>query len=385
MNQAAEVARRAFDAARNEDQPVLGLNDVPETYEAITAQWLTGTLCKDAADAEVVAFSFDVADDGSSNRLRIFVTYNEAGRAAGLPSTVFCKAAATVDTRVMLAESGSAEAETNFYSKVRARIDFPAPEAYFAGFNPSTYAYLIMMKDVGNDVTFPNEQHYTTRAQAEQQIDTLARLHSSFYESPELGTESLPFPRWDIWWADMMRASPDFARCCDEAFGRSEPLMSPRLFARRAEIWPLTLASAAEHAHLPCTLIHSDVHLKNWFKLPDDRMGLHDWQVTTIGHWSRDLIYTIVTALTIEDRRAWAADLINLYLDKMEARGVARIAFDEALGHCRRQIMTVLAFWTITYQPAPEMTNMQPEATSEAFLKRIYAAIDDYDALDAFT
>lgn len=384
MNAVAEKVRRVFEEQDGGPALVTRADQVPSTYEAITDTWLTDVLCSGVPGARVVEFGFDAPDDGSSNRRRIFLSYNEPGEAAGLPATVFCKAAASLATRTVLAESGTAEAETNFYLKARPRLDIPAPETYYAGFDPETYAYLIMMKDVGGTVTFPDERHVTTREQAENQIDTLARLHSRFYESPELGTASLPFTRWNVWWKDMMAASPGFAPCCDQAFGESEHIMPARLFRRREEIWPKTMQSAANHAGLPQTLIHSDVHLKNWFLLPDNRMGLHDWQLATIGHWSRDLIYTITTALTVENRRAWDRELIALYLDKMAEHGVPRISLDEALNHCRQQLMTALAFWTITLRPAPEMTDMQPERTTWEFLTRFYAAIDDHDALDAF-
>lgn len=384
MNEVAEKVRRVFEAEAGGAAKVTEIGQVPSNYEVITAEWLSAILCREAAGARVTGFSFDAPDDGSSNRRRIFLEYNAAGTAANLPKTVFCKAAASLAARTVLAESGTAEAETNFYLKARPRLDIPAPETYYAGFDPETYAYLIMMKDVGSTVTFPDERHKVTREQAENQIDTLARLHARFYESPELGTSSLPFARWHDWWRNMMQASPGFATCCDQAFGESEHIMSARLFSRRAEIWPKTMQSAANHAHLPQTLIHSDVHLKNWFLLPDNRMGLHDWQLATIGHWSRDLIYTMTTALTIEQRRAWERDLITLYLDKMAGHGVPRVTFDEAMRNCRQQLMTALAFWTITLRPAPEMTDMQPERTTWEFLSRFYAAIDDHDALDAF-
>lgn len=384
MNDVAEKIRRVFEESSASAAPVTSADQVPGTYGSITDRWLTDVLCREVPDARVTGFSLDAPDDGSSNRRRIFLSYNAAGEAAGLPASVFCKAAASLATRTVLGESGTAEAEANFYLKARPRLDLPAPEALYAGFDPETYAYFIMMKDVGGQVVFPDERHVVTREQAENQMDTLAQLHSTFYRSPELGTASLPFRRWDHWWRDMMVASPGFAPCCDQAFGESEHIMPARLFARRSEVWPKTMQSAANHAQLPHTLIHSDVHLKNWFLLPDNRMGLHDWQIATIGHWSRDLIYTITTALTIEDRRAWDRELIALYLDKMAERGVPRTAIDEAMTYCRQQLMTALAFWTITLRPAPEMTDMQPERTTWKFLERLYAAIDDHDALDAF-
>src|SRR3546814_5061599 len=99
-------------------------------------------------------------------------------------------------------------------------------------------------------------------------------------------------------------------------------------------------------------------------------MGLSDWQIVSAGHWSRDFVYTMTTALTIEDRRKWEKDLVLFYLDKMEELGVPRISPDEAWKNLRQQLMTALAFWTITLRPAPGMPDMQPERTTREFLRR---------------
>jgi len=44
----------------------------------------------------------------------------------------------------------------------------------------------------------------------------------------------------------------------------------------------------------------------------------------------------------------------------------------------------VLAFWTITINPAPGMPDMQPRDSTLEFIRRIAIAIDDLDALDSF-
>jgi hypothetical protein len=68
----------------------------------------------------------------------------------------------------------------------------------------------------------------------------------------------------------------------------------------------------------------------------------------------------------------------------MHEYGVPPISEDEAWKNMRQQLLTALAFWTITLRPAPGMPDMQPERTTHEFLRRIYAAMDDHDALDSF-
>lgn len=368
----------------NLEQPVHSAQQVPPSYAAITDEWLTDAICAPTPDARVTGHRFDERDDGSSNRRRIFVDYNESGKAAHYPATVFCKAAETLNNRLVTGLSRAAEIEADFYNLVRGRIDFEAPQSIYAKFDTNSYASLIMLQDLGNSVSFCDDRTEVTRSMVEQQIVTLANLHARFYESDELGTKALPFLTWPKWWARMMAASPDFADCCDAAFEESQDNMPARLFARRHEIWDATMQSVERHNHLPKTLIHCDVHLKNWYHSHSGKMGLSDWQITSVGHWSRDLIYTITTALTVENRRNWEQDLVRLYLDHMEARGVPREPLDQVWLNLRQQLMTALAFWTITLHPAAGMPDMQPLRTTRVFLNRLLTAIDDHQSLDAF-
>lgn len=381
MQTLADTIAQRFQAEQSARPMARSIDDTPGTYEAITSEWLTAVLCRHVPGAQVMSFSITDRSDGSSNRARIHLTYNAAGNDARLPATVFCKASVTLKNRVMLGLSHSAQMETNFFQKARPRLHLETPVPLHAVFDPDSYAYIIMMKDIGATTDFCNEKSTINRAQAETQVATLAKLHARFYQSPELGTETLPFPTWPEYWTNMT-APQKFAEFCDIAFGVAESVIPPRLFQRRSEIWPATEKSVALHNQLPRTLIHCDVHIGNWYKAGNGDMGLTDWQVASIGHWSRDFIYATVTSLTIEDRRNWEADLLRLYLDKMEALGVPRISFDDAWLWVRQQLPSALAFWTITLRPSEGMPPMQPESISYELIKRLTAAMDDYGTLD---
>jgi hypothetical protein len=112
-------------------------------------------------------------------------------------------------------------------------------------------------------------------------------------------------------------------------------------------------------------------------------MGLGDWQCASRGHWGRDLVYTIVTALDVEERRRSMKDLILYYLDKLRASGGPEVSFDEAWQHCRQQLMSVLTWWTVTLTPPPGLPDMQPRDITLEFVRRITIAIDDMDSLDS--
>jgi len=240
------------------------------------------------------------------------------------------------------------------------------------------------MKDIGGEAEFCTHKTHIDREHANRLVDTLAKLHSRFYQSPELGTAALPFKTWPTWWDDNLKATPTYGEACDTGFGAAQALIPERLFRRRAEVWPATMRSAELHHGLPQTLIHCDVHLGNWYIAKSGDMGLGDWHCTSTGHWSRDFVYSTITALTVENRRRWEEDLLRRYLERMAEYGVPKINFAEAWLHIRRQLPSALSFWTITLRPAPGMPDMQPEDTSYEFVKRLAVAADDYEVLDSY-
>src|SRR5262249_211935 len=141
----------------------------------------------------------------------------------------------------------------------------------------------------------------------------------------------------------------------------------------------------ARHSDLPRGLIHSDVHLGNWYLAPSGELGVHDWQCTSRGNWSRDVAYALSTSLTTDDRRAWERDLLRSYLDRLagSSGGRARVLFEDAFRSYRQQLFAALAWWTGTLGQPPEAPAMQPPAVSLTFIGRMARAIDDLDALEA--
>jgi hypothetical protein len=168
-----------------------------------------------------------------------------------------------------------------------------------------------------------------------------------------------------------------------KGFLAAEEVIPARLYARHEDIWPATLRSMELHANWPNCLSHGDVHLKNWYVAGTGEMGLSDWQCATRGHWARDLAYTMSTALTVEDRRAWERDLINYYLEELRAAGGPAVTFNDAWNAYRQQLITSLTWWTITLTPPPGLPDMQPRDITLEFIRRISTAMDDVDSLAA--
>ena len=375
--------RDLYEIDRASGAMALEPSDIPITYEAITPQWMTYILCKDTPGARVVNVSLDGPDNGSANRRRVWVTYNDAGVAAGLPKSVFCKASQDVLNRINLAVSGVTHSEVSFYNKIRAHMQADVPNAYFATYDKRSFNSIIVLEDIVAEVDFC--QHWTPIIwdQANSQIELLAGYHGQFQDNLELNAASVGLTSWPDYWAAC--ETNGLEEYSNKGFRAAEEVIPPRLFRRYDEIWGATQRSVGVHKGLPATLLHGDCHLKQWYsRKSTGAMGLTDWQGCSFGHWSRDFAYAISTSLAIEDRRRWEQDLLRRYLELLAQNGAATPTFDEAWLLYRQNLMSSLACWTVTLTPAPTQPDMQPADTSIEFIKRMAHAIDDLDALDAF-
>lgn len=379
--QIAEITR-LYEEDQKSDRLAVNPGDIPISYEAITDEWLTNVLCNSTAGAKVTGHRLDKADDGSSNRRRIFIEYNDAGREAGLPQSVFCKASFDLLNRVMLGVSDCARTEIAFYNNVRPEMNIDAPKGLFAALDPKSFASIVMLEDLGPSVVFGNHKTEMNLERGLSQVNLLANFHSQFYKDPRLTDGSLGLKSWPAMWQNQVEN--ELETYANLGFLAAEEVMSPRLFARYKEVWSATAKSVELHAGRPQTLTHCDVHLKNWYVRDGKTMGLSDWQVASHGHWSRDIAYTISTAFEVEDRRKYEVELFTTYCEAMKSGGVDMPDMDTAWKYFRQQLFAALAFWTVTLRHPPSMPDMQPLDVTMEFLRRICAAIDDHDAFAAF-
>lgn len=232
--------------------------DIPISYDAITTVWLTATLAPHTGGAVVKSFTLGPKDDGSSNRRRIQLEWEGTDTdTSKLPASVFCKAAHALENRIIMSSAGT-YSEVCFYNHVRPRLDIEAPTAYFAGYNPTSWASMIMLKDMGGAAVFCTHKTALTKVQAFEQIQILATLHGQNYRSKEPFFENLIGYKNRF---DSLVLNLDLETVCDNGFKASKDVMPPRLFAREAEIWPATVKSVERNASLPQTVVHGDVHL----------------------------------------------------------------------------------------------------------------------------
>lgn len=358
--------------------------DIPISYELISDEWLTKVICKDVAGAEVIEHTLDKPDEGVTNRRRIFVKYNAAGKSANLPGSLFCKATQTLESRFMLGLNHGIEGEVKFFNQIRQQLDIEAPRAILANADSQSQNSIVMMPDMSDEVTFCSHTTPITSEQAKNQVKLLAKLHGRFYQSPELETTLGSYHTMEDFYNTTSQVF-DFIDAAARGFTAARDVIPAKLFDRAEEVTAVTARSYLIHGELPRTFIHNDTHLKNWYITKNNHMGLNDWQTACKGHWSRDLAYTLATSLTIENRRAWENQLLELYREQFATVSGVNLSPDEIRLRYRQQMISALSMWTVTFAPKENSPDMQPEDTCIEFINRISTAVDDLESVESLS
>lgn len=375
---------RHFLLERISSPRVNGPADVPVSGRQITREWLTAVLCEGHPGTAIESFRVEDASSGTSTRLRIHVTYNEAGGRAGLPETLFAKTTASFTQRLTLGLADVLEGEPGFFKHLRNDLDIEAPHGYHGAADKASGRSIVLMEDLGETkgATFCTPRTPISRPQIEDLVASMATWHARYWEAPELTVHAswLKQPSDHFHNLDRLIQMRKRSKVGTERAAAVIPNALSPLFDSLYAGLEASLRVADEG---PQTLLHGDGHVGNTYITSAGRMGFTDWQVVMRGNWAFDYTYTVTTALAVEDRRSWEKDLLSLYLEKLEAAGVKAPDFDAAWLAYRRQTFYPCFAWLYTIGRGPLQPKMQPSETSLSIIERTTNALVDLDSLGA--
>jgi thiamine kinase-like enzyme len=358
---------------------------VPPSAEAITPQWLTSVLCRNVDGARVLDVQVIGGDNGTSARRALVVHYNDAGVQAQLPSRLFSKSTATLGSRLLLGITGITEGESVFYTTARRDLKLRSPQAYYAGYDAKTHRSMVLLEDMTTrNWTFPDPmRNRVTRQDADDMVAELAAYHSALWDSPRFRTD-LQKLRPAFAWQENLNRKVGFQKRTLTGLERAKDVVPASLYDQRHRLYPAFMQSLTLHRSHPETLLHQDLHLGNWLRDDDGRMGLYDWQCVARGHWALDYSYALAGALDTDDRREWQVDLLNVYLERLRDNGVTTVpTFDEAWLAYRQQPLHGLAFGLFTLGGSRFEPELQPRDYTIAAIKRISLHVADLDSISA--
>jgi hypothetical protein len=273
----------------------------------------------------------------TSGRATLKLSY-APGAPPDLPERVVCKLALGADTVL----AAFYENEVRIYSRLRPELPIEAPLSYGALYDDRSAQFVLMLEDLSQrGAQFPNVTQHVPLSSVEALVDTLAKLHATYWETRRFAG--------DLEWlqthlqggvAHLMNelAPPLIQREIDtQAFKRE---MVQRLRSSGPELLAGVKAVQRHQATLPQTILHGDAHLGNTYLVPGGAPGLLDWQLSVRGFCMHDVSYLIVTGLPIEQRRQHERALLLRYREQLLSFGVTTApAMEQIWNEYRRAIV----------------------------------------------
>lgn len=348
----------------------------PSSAAEVTAEWLTAHVGRSTPGAVVQGVSPLGGTTGTTDRRRLAVEWNDAGRSAGLPENLFVKSTPlTAKNRTMVATLGMAVNEARFYNQAAAELEGVAPYAWYAHAGAGA-RFLIVLDDIvaagGRPYALADE---CDLAHAQGLVDAFAALHARFWESPRLTTDL----SWVRTWSTRTGygvLKMFYARGRRGALRRDRPEVTPAVREVSAALDRHSEAYYREFESGPLTLLHGDSHLGNTFAWPDGRSGLLDWQVIWRGPGLREVSYWMTVGLEPDLRRAHEKDLIARYLEGLRAGGVDDVPSREA-AFDRYRLFAAEA-WDATAMTV-NWPGLQAQENTDAAFRRSCAAVEDLE------
>jgi Ecdysteroid kinase-like family len=306
-------------------------NALPEAPADLTPELLTSLISRVhpgvAVEAVNIVDARNYGDDNvsTSARVRLEVRY-AAGASAGLPTQLLVKFSLDPNVAYCAQLHAIYANEVKFYTRLRPELDIEAPRGLGGYFDAATQRYALVLEDLTpRCVRFPTVLQDVTLQEVRSVLDTLARLHARYWESPRFKTDLSwieTHTRGDV--EQLMSGLISESIRVEIAKEKYKRELVGRMRTTEPELRTALAAVQRHQSTLPQTILHGDTHIGNTYLTAQGRGGLIDWQISVRGYAIHDVVYFITTALPIEVRRAEERELLAYYHDRLRAYGVQR-------------------------------------------------------------
>ena len=320
---------------------------------------------------------------GTSTRRRLRLTYNEEGRAAGLPEHLYAKTTTTVSQRLMLGLTGIIEVEGLVYDRALPLLDIEAPAGYFSSFEPRSWRSVVITEDVTETrgASFLTPQSELSLEQTKGLLSSMAIWHGTLWRHPVIEGG---------WLQTTAERQAQLSRFLDwgkrSAVGlkRAGDVVPRRALERHDEgvrAFERSMQLGSEGA---MTFLHGDPHCGgNFYETADGAMGWADWGVCLRGSWGYDYSYFVAASLPVERRREWERELLAHYLEQLALAGGDAPEFEDAWLTYRQQTIYPFIAWAAVYGHGRLQPDSQPPEYCLPIIERAATAVEDLDAVNA--
>jgi len=156
---------------------------LPLRIEEITADWLTRVLSEGYPGTVVTGLHIGTVIAGTATKVRLLLSYNEAGHRHRLPPTMWLKGG-FIRHEYSFDESFVNEAK--FFATWAPEMNINIPKSFWTGWEEAVQGLVLMEDLAARNARFGRATELITLDQQAQTLELLARMHARWWESPEL-------------------------------------------------------------------------------------------------------------------------------------------------------------------------------------------------------
>ena len=353
---------------------------LPTELAGLTREWLEAALRQRYPGTGLEAAEVVDVVHGTCTKVRIRLTPDASGRAAGIPELVMLKGGFESHSRAM--HTMHAE-EVHGYVDVLPHSPLRAPACHFAAYDAGVGQGIVIMEDlVARGVSFCHAQRPQAPAVVARRLTVLARHHAMSWSESADGGGFAPGGRF-AWASGYMAGFTHFADLltpevwqsyCQSARGAALSMRFHDLDWMTRTIGQMQALDAT----LPQALLHGDTHLGNLYIDTDGEPGFFD-SLPHRGAPMLEVAYHLTCALDPADRRDHDRALVAHYRDELLAQGVAAASLDALMHQFACFLPAGLCVFLLN------ASEFQPEAINTAYTARFSAALLDHDTLGKLT
>jgi hypothetical protein len=346
---------------------------IPHSKEEITPELLEDLLREKFPKIKVASVVNLLEKHGTGSAILLRVQHSGAD---GLPTQMWLKAGFPTVHLERVLSLGLYAREAKFYSNIQPLLRLRLPECYAAQADDASGRGVVILQDLTQlGATFPGCTQALSVDLMASGLDQLADAHSRSWERQwlydfNIGTFMAPGSAQEkylrFWGVDFVK------QFLDGPVGDAVPAQVRDAQRTYNAFWALQPL----YQKGPFCLLHGDPHLGNSFVTTNDELGILDWQIYIAGPWAHDVSYSLVGGLSVDDRRRFERELLQLYLAKMRSNGVTAIedqaAWDEYCG------FIAYGYWVWVRAPPAQ----QPIKNNIAMSERYGAAMADHHVFE---
>ena len=343
----------------------------PDSIATLSPEWLTQVLRKNGCISDSKVTAFAVQRIGTEigfldNLARLLLTYDQTESDA--PDSLVIKVSASEATYRQIGDLYNAyEREFRFYETVAPHSSIRLPRCFGREVDPDTNAHLLILEDLGS-LSAGDQVKGVTPAQAEASVESIGRLHASWWETPSL--ESLSWmPRRNIQPSRYQAAWPRFR----EVFGRR---LSASAIALGDHLDTHLETLLCEIEQRPHTIVHSDFRADN---LLFDQLShplpvvILDWQLAIRGRGALDVARLLCGSMNPQDRAACEMTLLRRWHETLDSGGVRGYSLRRAVEDYKTSALICL-YYPVTIHAAEEAAGIRGAALAHAQIERFFTA-----------